>query len=57
MIPSLFNALPANVKLRVFTFAGKKRKEDKEFIFKIRELALKHKFYDFDKILVGNIVH
>jgi hypothetical protein len=48
MIPRLFNALPANLTII---------EEDKIFICKIRELALKHQFYDFDEILVGNIVN
>jgi hypothetical protein len=47
MIPRLFNALPESVKMI---------EEDKDFICKIREIALKHQFYDFDEILVGNFV-
>ena len=45
MIPRIFNALPINVKLI---------NDDKEFICKIREIALQRQFYDMDEFFVCN---
>ena len=45
MIPRIFNALPAQVKMI---------SDDKVFICKIREITLKRQFYDMNEFFICN---
>lgn len=45
IIPRIFNALPVNIRMI---------EDDKEFVCKIRELVLRHQFYDLDEFFVCN---